>query len=138
MNTFLLSILVANLVLEGACAYLLYKKRYLVATAIRQFLGISDIQARIGSLEHETFLIARRTKFIRKAQKEPAKTIMVGDMHFSQSIAKDEKVVQVLRSTGSLIEAIKTYRNLYGSTLKDAKDRVEAMRDNLRAQGENI
>ena len=138
MNTVILMILLSNLILEAVCAYLLYKKRHLVKQFIRDYVGFSETQARLGSLEHEVFLVAKRTKFIRKAQKEPAKTIMVGDMHFSQSVAKDEKVVQVLRSTRSIIEAIKTYRNLYGSTLKDAKDRVELIRDNLRAQGENI
>jgi hypothetical protein len=75
MNTFLLSILVANLVLEVACAYLLYKKRHLVAAAIRQFLGISDIRARIESLEHETSLISRRTRFIRRQQKAEAAAV---------------------------------------------------------------
>ncbi len=137
MNTLLLSILVANLVLEGACAYLLYKKRNQVKAAIQKFLGIETLSRTI--YDNDLYLNARITevkkavRFVRRAQKAAAKPADSPVEHF-----KCEKVIKVLRETGSLIEAIKVYSNLYNSSLKDAKDKVEAMRDSLRAQGETI
>lgn len=126
MTTFLLSILVGNLVLEAACAYLIYRKRHLIRAAIRNFIGIDDTHLRIDGVQYRLDKIDARTKFIRKSQKAA---------EAASPVFADSPVTRALRA-GQLIEAIKVYRNIHQSSLVEAKNAVEALRDSMRAAGE--
>lgn len=119
MTTFLLSILVANLILEAACAVLIYRKRHLIRGVIRNALGLDTLQASVDQAN-------RKLRFIRRAQKATEGT---------SPVFADSPVTRALRA-GQLIEAIKVYRNIHQSSLVEAKNAVEALRDSMRAAGE--
>lgn len=75
MNTLLLSILVANLVLEAACAFLIYRKRYQIRFALQRFLGIDEISGSVASTNYRLSQVQKKLRFIRRHQKAEAAAV---------------------------------------------------------------
>lgn len=128
MTTVLVGIIVCQMVLEIATAVVFYKKRFVVREALRDYLGIHDMDCRLDDLNTTANLTHKVAKRIRRAQK---KTVAKKQEPADEVMCK----VHELAKSGELIEAIKYLRShktaRYGGTisLMDAKNVVEAILD---------
>jgi hypothetical protein len=75
MTTFLLSIIVGQLILEAVCAYLIYKKRYQIQFAVQRLLGTDALNDRCYQIEASQGSILKRVKRIRAQQRSEADAI---------------------------------------------------------------
>jgi ribosomal protein L7/L12 len=63
--------------------------------------------------------------YVARARYEWARGAMAG--YGRPSIGKEEQIVAILK-TGQYVSAIKTHRDLFGSSMKDAKDAIDALK----------
>lgn len=70
MMTFLVSVVVLELVLEAVLAYLVYKHRHRLMSLLRDVLGTSSIENQLHSLSLEQEKIRRMVRRIRKTQRQ--------------------------------------------------------------------
>lgn len=126
MITFLFSVVVSQLILEAAVTYLVFKNRKRIKYWIHEQLGINYIVQKLVTETQEgrcqvfklEELVHSNHKILKRIRRDQR-----GVLKSAKKVDKFKKVKECI-AIKDTIGAVKEYRNITGSSLKDAIETI--------------